>query len=115
MNEEFYSYYRDNANICRQSCAYCDRRRGEGPTASGGCGPASGRCTRIESELIYRRRDADPAYLVMTADGRLELVAVQRDTGPDPWSPAALLRAAFAERVGNVVTIKERDNFFATA
>ncbi len=103
MNEECYSHYRDNANICRQSCAYCDRRGGEGPTASGGCGAASGRCIRTESELIYRRRDADPVYLVMTADGRLELVMVRSDTGPDPWSPAALLRAAFAERVGTVV------------
>lgn len=99
VNEEYYRYSRGNIDTCRETCAYCDQRRGEGPIWPRGGRPAARCCTRTESELIYRRPNGPTIRVSVTADGRLEFVVEFRDRGSDPWSPAALLRAAFADRI----------------
>lgn len=63
---------------CRGACPYCDDRSSGHPLGYGAT--ALGHCGRTESELIYRRLP-------------------EQDREPDPWSPAALLRAAFADRL----------------
>jgi hypothetical protein len=94
VSEEHCGCSGGNAGSCRRTCAYCDRRPSEGPTWWGG------RCTRTESELVYRHPgDLGRAHVIVHDDGRAEIVVPPRD----PWSPAALLRAAFAGRLRGAV------------
>jgi len=84
---------------CHGACPYCDARGGQG----GRLGAEPGTCRRSESTLVYPRRAgrAGGSMLVVTWCGRAVAAVRLSADEPDPWSPAALLRAAFAGRLGS--------------